>query len=154
MALTFVDTHNMIAHLTKLDVSEGFEQILDFLNTNVIQYALMVNPTIYVSCIKQFSSFILIEKVNDDVRLQALIDRRKIFVELARMGLVRNVDSSSKFYMYPRFLQLMIAAQVGGRIKTGGIIELIDADEDATLEEVAAEVDATKDAKVAKVADI
>nr|GEX26570.1 hypothetical protein [Tanacetum cinerariifolium] len=28
-------------------------------------------------------------------------------------SLVRNVDSSSKFYMYPRFLQLMIAAQFG-----------------------------------------
>nr|GEX03223.1 hypothetical protein [Tanacetum cinerariifolium] len=27
--------------------------------------------------------------------------------------LVRNVDSSTKFYMYPRFLQLMIRAQVG-----------------------------------------
>nr|GEY56696.1 hypothetical protein [Tanacetum cinerariifolium] len=27
--------------------------------------------------------------------------------------LVRNMDSSSKFYMYPRFLQLMIRAQVG-----------------------------------------
>nr|GEZ34151.1 hypothetical protein [Tanacetum cinerariifolium] len=27
--------------------------------------------------------------------------------------LVRNVDSSSKFYMYPRFLQLMIRVQVG-----------------------------------------
>nr|GEX32156.1 hypothetical protein [Tanacetum cinerariifolium] len=28
-------------------------------------------------------------------------------------SLVRNVDSSLKFYMYPRFLQLMISAQVG-----------------------------------------
>nr|GEV82397.1 hypothetical protein [Tanacetum cinerariifolium] len=37
----------------------------------------------------------------------------EIFAELERMSLVRNVDSSSKFYMYPRFLQLMIAAQVG-----------------------------------------
>nr|GFB55643.1 hypothetical protein [Tanacetum cinerariifolium] len=27
--------------------------------------------------------------------------------------LVRNVDIPSKFYMYPRFLQLMINAQVG-----------------------------------------
>nr|GFB83808.1 hypothetical protein [Tanacetum cinerariifolium] len=27
--------------------------------------------------------------------------------------LVRNVDSSTKFYMYPRFLQLMMRAQVG-----------------------------------------
>nr|GEW30707.1 uncharacterized mitochondrial protein AtMg00810-like [Tanacetum cinerariifolium] len=33
--------------------------------------------------------------------------------QLLNYGLVRNVDSSSKFYMYPRFLQLMIAAQVG-----------------------------------------
>nr|GEU88608.1 hypothetical protein [Tanacetum cinerariifolium] len=28
-------------------------------------------------------------------------------------SLVRNVDSSSEFYMYPRFLQLMIRAQIG-----------------------------------------
>nr|GEW94782.1 hypothetical protein [Tanacetum cinerariifolium] len=80
-----------------------------------------------------------IKKTNDVVRLQALIDRRKviitkesvqqalhlddaesidslpneeIFAELARMGLMRNVDSSTKFYMYPRFLQLMINAQI------------------------------------------
>nr|GEY29529.1 hypothetical protein [Tanacetum cinerariifolium] len=32
---------------------------------------------------------------------------------LAQWSLVRNVDSSSKFYMYPRFLQLMINDQVG-----------------------------------------
>nr|GEV90480.1 uncharacterized mitochondrial protein AtMg00810-like [Tanacetum cinerariifolium] len=33
--------------------------------------------------------------------------------QLLDYGLVRNVDSSTKFYMYPRFLQLMIRAQVG-----------------------------------------
>nr|GEV34148.1 hypothetical protein [Tanacetum cinerariifolium] len=202
MALTFADTHNMIVYLTKSDASEGFEQILDFLNASVIQYALMVYLTVYVSCIKQFWSSVSIKKTNEVVRLQALIDKRKriitigqalylddaesvdcfpneeIFAEWARMGyekpftkltfykaffsaqwkflihtilecmsakrtarnelsssmalaviclatgrkfnfskyifdsLVRNVDSSSKFYMYPRFLQLMIAAQV------------------------------------------
>nr|GEU89915.1 hypothetical protein [Tanacetum cinerariifolium] len=40
----------------------------------------------------------------------------EIFAELARMGyekpMVRNVDSPSKFLMYPRFLQIMINAQV------------------------------------------
>nr|GEY60792.1 hypothetical protein [Tanacetum cinerariifolium] len=179
MALTFADTHNMIAFLNKSDASEGFEKIIDFLNASVIQYALMVNPTIYVSCIKQFLSSVSFKKKNDVVRLQALINRRKviitkdtvrqalrlddadsidclsneeIFVELARMGykkpstktawnefssfiasaviclatgrkfnfskyifdsLVKNVDSPSKFYMYPRYLQLMIIAQVG-----------------------------------------
>nr|GEX47422.1 hypothetical protein [Tanacetum cinerariifolium] len=206
MALTFADTHNMIAYLNKSDASEGFEQILNLLNASVIQYALTINLTIYVSCIKQFWSSISVKKVNDVIRLQALIDRHKviltedtvhqalhlddaksndclpneeIFTELARLGyekpstkltfykafflaqwkflihtillcmsakrtawsefnsfmastviclatgrkfnfskyifdsLVRNVDSSSKFYMYPRFLQLMIAAQIG-----------------------------------------
>nr|GEV64020.1 retrovirus-related Pol polyprotein from transposon TNT 1-94 [Tanacetum cinerariifolium] len=137
----------MIAFLTKSDASEGFEQIIDFLNANVIQYALMINPTIYVSCIKQFWSSVSIKRSNDVIRLQALIHRKKviitedsikqalrlddadgvdclpneeIFAELARMGyekpstnLVRNVDSPSKFLMYPRFLQLMINAQVG-----------------------------------------
>nr|GEU57970.1 hypothetical protein [Tanacetum cinerariifolium] len=80
MALTFADTHNMIAFLTKLDASEGFEQIIDFLNTSVIQYALTINPTIYVSCIKQFWSSVSLKKKNDVVRLQALIDRRKVII--------------------------------------------------------------------------
>nr|GEX45036.1 hypothetical protein [Tanacetum cinerariifolium] len=80
MVLTFADTHNMIAHLTKSAASEGFEQILDFLNASVINYALTVNPTIYVSCIKQFWSSVLVKKVNDVVRLQALNDRRKVII--------------------------------------------------------------------------
>nr|GEX76416.1 hypothetical protein [Tanacetum cinerariifolium] len=206
MALTFADTHNMIAYLTKSDASEGFNQIIDFLNGSSIKYALTVNPNIYVSCIKQFWTSVAVKKVNDVTRLQALVDKKKviitesiirdalhlddaegveclpneeIFVELTRMGyektstkltfykaffssqwkflihtilqcmsakrtswnefsssmasaviclstgrklnfskyifdsLVRNVDSSTKFYMYPRFLQLMISAQVG-----------------------------------------
>nr|GEY89103.1 hypothetical protein [Tanacetum cinerariifolium] len=80
MALTFADTHNMIAYLTKSDASECFEQILDFLNASVIKYALTVNPTIYISCIKQFWSSVSIKKTNDVVRLQSLIDRRKVII--------------------------------------------------------------------------
>nr|GEZ24556.1 hypothetical protein [Tanacetum cinerariifolium] len=151
----FLLPKNMIAYLTKSDASEGFNQIIDFLNGSSIKYALTVNPNIYVSCIKQFWTTIDVQKVNDVTRLQALVDKKKvvvteatirealhlddaegvkclpneeIFVELARMGyekpstkltfykaffssqwnLVRNVDSPTKFYMYPHFLQLMI----------------------------------------------
>nr|GEW10574.1 uncharacterized mitochondrial protein AtMg00810-like [Tanacetum cinerariifolium] len=75
--LTFADTHNMIAFLSKSDASAGFNQIVDFLNAQVIHYALMVNRTIYVSCIKQFWSTASIKKVNDVVKLQALIDMKK-----------------------------------------------------------------------------
>nr|GEV76910.1 hypothetical protein [Tanacetum cinerariifolium] len=153
-------------------VSEGFNQIIDFLNRSSIKYALTVNPNIYVSCIKQFWTSVAVKKVNDVTRLQALVDKKKvviteasirdalrlddaegieylpneeIFAELARMGyekpstkltfykafsqasgsrnfnfskyifdsLVRNVDSPTKFCMYPCFLQLMIRKQVG-----------------------------------------
>nr|GEW52841.1 retrovirus-related Pol polyprotein from transposon TNT 1-94 [Tanacetum cinerariifolium] len=77
MALTFADTHNMIAYLTKSDASEGFDQIIDFLNASSIQYALTVNPNVYVLCIKQFWSSVLVKKVNDMTSLQALINRKK-----------------------------------------------------------------------------
>nr|GEV27289.1 hypothetical protein [Tanacetum cinerariifolium] len=206
MALTFADTHNMIAYLTKSDASKGFNQIIDFLNGSSIKIALTVNPNIYVTGIKQFWTSVAVKKVNDFTRLQALVDKKRviimkaiirdalclddaegveclpneeIFTELARMGyekpltkltfykaflssqwkflihtilqcmsakrtswnkfsssmasaiiclstgrkfnfskyifdsLVRNVDSLTKFYMYPCFLQLMIRAQVG-----------------------------------------
>nr|GEV71649.1 hypothetical protein [Tanacetum cinerariifolium] len=69
----------------------------------------------------------------DDVEGVDCLPNEEIFAELARMGyekpstkltfykvffssqwnLVRNVDSTSKFYMYPRFLQLIIRKQVG-----------------------------------------
>nr|GEV38887.1 hypothetical protein [Tanacetum cinerariifolium] len=80
--LTFSDTYNMVAYLSKSVASAGFDQIVDFLNTQVIQYALKVNPTIYVSCIKQFWAMASIKKANDVVNLRALIDGKK----LARMG--------------------------------------------------------------------
>nr|GEV61076.1 hypothetical protein [Tanacetum cinerariifolium] len=78
--LTFPDTHNMVALLSKSDASEGFDQIVDFLNGQVIQYVLMVNPTIYVSCIKQFWATVSIKKVNDVVKLRALIDGKQVVV--------------------------------------------------------------------------
>nr|GEV42314.1 xylulose kinase-1 [Tanacetum cinerariifolium] len=127
MALTFADTHNIIAYLTKTDASDGFEQILDFLNASVIKYALTVNPIIYASCIKQFWSSVSLKKMNEVMCLQALIDRRKviitedsvrqalhlddaesidclpneeIFVELARMGYEKP---STKLTFYKAF---------------------------------------------------
>ncbi|GKB26046.1 hypothetical protein Tco_0865447 [Tanacetum coccineum] len=44
----------MVAFLKKPEGSEGFHQIVDFLNSTQIKYALIENPTIYVSLIHQF----------------------------------------------------------------------------------------------------
>ncbi|GKC32267.1 ribonuclease H-like domain-containing protein [Tanacetum coccineum] len=76
----FADTHNLVSFLTKSDESEGFEQIVDFLNTSSIRYALTVNPTIYTSCIQQFWATVKVKTINGEVQLQALVDGKKIVV--------------------------------------------------------------------------
>ncbi|GJZ57712.1 hypothetical protein Tco_0613206 [Tanacetum coccineum] len=52
--LDFCDKHNMVAFLKKPEGSEGFHQIVDFLNSTHIKYALTESPIIYVSLIHQF----------------------------------------------------------------------------------------------------
>ncbi|GJR71270.1 hypothetical protein Tco_0083635 [Tanacetum coccineum] len=79
-ALKFVDSHNMVAFLAKPTECEGFEQIVDFLNANPIKYALMVNPTIYTSCIEQFWAIAKVKTVNGEVQLQALVDGKKVII--------------------------------------------------------------------------
>ncbi|GJS42829.1 hypothetical protein Tco_0567872 [Tanacetum coccineum] len=80
MTLKFADTHNMVAFLSKPEESDGFEQIVDFLNAHPIKYALTVNPIIYTSCIEQFWSTVKAKTVNEEVQLQALVDGKKIIV--------------------------------------------------------------------------
>ncbi|GKB00839.1 hypothetical protein Tco_0828883, partial [Tanacetum coccineum] len=63
MTLKFADTHNMVAFLSKPVESEGFEQIVDFLNAHTIKHALTVNPT-----------------VNGEVQLHALVDGKKVII--------------------------------------------------------------------------
>ncbi|GJY51043.1 hypothetical protein Tco_0441890 [Tanacetum coccineum] len=64
MTLQFADTHNLVAFLSKPAESEGFEQIVDFLNATPIKYALTVNPIIYTSCIEQFWCTVKVKTVN------------------------------------------------------------------------------------------
>ncbi|GKE91731.1 hypothetical protein Tco_1572826 [Tanacetum coccineum] len=78
--LKFADTHNMVVFLDKPTESEGFKQIVDFLNANLIKYALTINPTIYISCIKQFWSTVKAKTINKEVQLHALVDGKKIIV--------------------------------------------------------------------------
>ncbi|GJX74614.1 putative ribonuclease H-like domain-containing protein [Tanacetum coccineum] len=123
------------------DYSEGFEQIVDFLNAHTIKYALTVNPTIYTSYIEKFWATIKGKTVNRKVQLQALVDGKKIIVteasirsdlqlndeecmdclpnatifkELTRMGMVKNLDNAGKFLMYPRFVQVFLDKHLEG----------------------------------------
>nr|GEU35157.1 hypothetical protein [Tanacetum cinerariifolium] len=100
--LTIVDTHNKIAFLTKSDASKGFDQIVDFLNAHMIQYALMEEGDITKDTIRQALRL-------DDAAGVDCLPNEEIFVDLARMGYEKP---PSKFLTYPRFLQLMMNAQV------------------------------------------
>ncbi|GJU17229.1 hypothetical protein Tco_1145195 [Tanacetum coccineum] len=65
----------MVAYLKKPEGSEGFHQIVDFLNASHIRYALTENPTIYVSLIKQFWQTATARTLNNgEIELTATID--------------------------------------------------------------------------------
>ncbi|GJT30186.1 hypothetical protein Tco_0910461 [Tanacetum coccineum] len=78
--LKFAETHNLVAFLSKPKESDGFEQIVDFLNAHPSNYALTVNPTIYTSCIKQFWSTAKVKTVNGEPQLQAIVDGKNVIV--------------------------------------------------------------------------
>ncbi|GJS70404.1 hypothetical protein Tco_0703245 [Tanacetum coccineum] len=66
---------NMVAFLGNTQGSEGFHQVIDFLNRSHICYALTKKPDVYISFIKQF--WRSAEATNDDngeVQITATID--------------------------------------------------------------------------------
>nr|GEU99095.1 putative ribonuclease H-like domain-containing protein [Tanacetum cinerariifolium] len=89
-----------VVNLMLLDASDGFDQIMDFLNAHTIKYALMVNPTIYVSCIKQFWATATVEKVNDDIQLQALINDKKAVITEAIIRQDLHLDDANEFLIH------------------------------------------------------
>ncbi|GJZ41206.1 hypothetical protein Tco_0588092 [Tanacetum coccineum] len=76
----FAKTHNLVAFLEKPKESNGFEGIIDFLNASSIKYALMVNPTVYESCIQQFWANAKAKTVNGARQIQALVDKKKVII--------------------------------------------------------------------------
>ncbi|GJR54615.1 hypothetical protein Tco_1056474 [Tanacetum coccineum] len=74
-SLQFCDTHNLVAYLKKSEGSEGFHQIVDFLNSSHIKYALTENPPIYKSFIKHFWQTTSASTLEDgEVGITATID--------------------------------------------------------------------------------
>nr|GEV52923.1 hypothetical protein [Tanacetum cinerariifolium] len=117
---TFAETYNLIAFLEKPTESDRFEQIVDFLNVNPIKYVLTVSPTIYTSCIKQFWTYTNVKTVNEDVRLQALVDGKKVIVNKAsirhdlRLDDAEAVDSCKTAQeIWLRVQQMMKGSDIG-----------------------------------------
>nr|GEV26355.1 synaptobrevin, longin-like domain protein [Tanacetum cinerariifolium] len=72
--LAFCDYHNMIAILEKYEYNVDFHSIVDFVEASYIRYALTINPTIYVSHIRQFWSTARIETTDEGTKILAIVD--------------------------------------------------------------------------------
>nr|GEU34403.1 putative ribonuclease H-like domain-containing protein [Tanacetum cinerariifolium] len=88
--LKFVDQHNMVAYLEKSDDNTEFYQIVDFLSSCAITYALTVSPTIYASYIEQFWNTVSSKIVNSIKQIHAVVDGKDVVISesLVRINLL------------------------------------------------------------------
>ncbi|GJV68555.1 hypothetical protein Tco_1484064 [Tanacetum coccineum] len=82
--LEFCDKHNMVAYLKKPTWSEGFQEIVDFLNGNHIRFALTKNPTIYVSLIEKFWQTATVKTIdNGEQEITTIVDGKEFTITKA-----------------------------------------------------------------------
>nr|GEV43550.1 hypothetical protein [Tanacetum cinerariifolium] len=72
--LAFCDYHNMIAILEKYEHNVDFHEIVDFVKASHLRYALTINPTVYVSHIRQFWFTARVETSNEETKILATVD--------------------------------------------------------------------------------
>ncbi|GKC04021.1 hypothetical protein Tco_0995631, partial [Tanacetum coccineum] len=71
----------MVSYLKKPTRSEGFQEIVDFLNGSHIRYALTKNPTIYVSLIENFWQTATVRTVdNREQEITATVDGKEFTI--------------------------------------------------------------------------
>ncbi|GJZ05192.1 ribonuclease H-like domain-containing protein [Tanacetum coccineum] len=70
----------MVACLERSDKNAEFHQIVDFLTTSSIHYALTVSPTIYASYIEQFWATSKSKTVNDVKQIHATVDDKIVVI--------------------------------------------------------------------------
>ncbi|GJV34299.1 hypothetical protein Tco_1394699 [Tanacetum coccineum] len=108
--LEFCDTHNMVAYLNKSEGSEGFYQIVYFLNHSHIRYALTENPTIYVSLIQQFWQTTTASTLDSgEIQITATIDGKvKVITEAYLRRHLKLEDSDVNLPKGTRFPSMEI----------------------------------------------
>ncbi|GJR54970.1 hypothetical protein Tco_1405491 [Tanacetum coccineum] len=114
--LEFYDKHNMVAYLKKPTGSEGFQEIVDFLNGSHIRFALTKNPTIYVSLIEKFWQTATVRTVdNGEQEITATVDGKEFTITEAsvrRHLQLADVDGISVLPTTKIFAQLSLMGYV------------------------------------------
>ncbi|GKD54152.1 hypothetical protein Tco_1287539 [Tanacetum coccineum] len=70
----------MVAYLEKTKENADFHQILDFLTSSSINFALTVSPTIYASYIEQFWNTACLKTINSEKQIHANVDGKAVVV--------------------------------------------------------------------------
>ncbi|GJV98322.1 hypothetical protein Tco_1553574 [Tanacetum coccineum] len=78
--LKFVDQHNMVACLEKTEENAEFHQIVNFLSSCSITYALTVSPTIYASYIVQFWNTATSKTFNSMKQIHVIVDGKAMVI--------------------------------------------------------------------------
>nr|GFB33178.1 hypothetical protein [Tanacetum cinerariifolium] len=96
----------MVAYLSKSDASEGFNQMINFLNGSSIKYALTVNDVTRLQALVDKKKVVVTEATIrealrlDDAEGVDFLPNEEIFIELARMGYEKP---STKLTFYKAF---------------------------------------------------
>ena len=77
---TWAEQHNSVVVLDEALVPEGFTDMVKFLNATSLRYPLTVNPTIYISYIKQFWLSAKVKTMNGEKYVSAMVDGQKVRV--------------------------------------------------------------------------
>ncbi|GKD70564.1 putative ribonuclease H-like domain-containing protein, partial [Tanacetum coccineum] len=79
--LEFCEKHNMVAFLNKIEGSEDFHDIIDFLSGSHISYALTASPLLYKSLIDQFWHTAVLSITKEGAQaITAIVDDREIII--------------------------------------------------------------------------
>ncbi|GJY13696.1 hypothetical protein Tco_0383005 [Tanacetum coccineum] len=93
----FAETHNLVAFLEKLKESNGFEEIIDFLNASYVQYALTIQALVDKKKVIITEMSIRSDLKLDDAEGTNCLPTATIFAELERMG-YENLTQKLTFY--------------------------------------------------------
>nr|GFB70269.1 hypothetical protein [Tanacetum cinerariifolium] len=96
MSSLFADTHNVVAILEKSDATEGFEQIIDFLNGDVTRLQALVDKKRIVITEEVVREILQLNDADGVICLP----NEEIFASLARMGYEKQ---STKLTFYKAF---------------------------------------------------
>ncbi|GJV34201.1 hypothetical protein Tco_1394601 [Tanacetum coccineum] len=114
--LEFCDKHNMVAYLKKPTRSEGFQEIVYFLNGSHIRFAVTKNPSIYVSLIKKFWQTATVRTAdNGEQEITATVDGKEFTITEAsvrRHLQLADVDGVSALPTTKIFAQLSLMGYV------------------------------------------